>query len=184
MKKFINNYKGSFILLLTAFIWGIAFVFQNYALFPLMNVYDNLAFGLRMKKVEEMMPEPEPEPEPVDENPGIDIEKKEEISIDDFAKVDLRVAQIVECEPVKKAKKLLKLTLDDGSAEKRTVASGIALYYKPEELIGKKVILVQNLKPATLCGVESQGMILAADCDENDVKVIFVDNMPVGAKIR
>ncbi len=105
------------------------------------------------------------------------------IGIEDFAKVDLRVAQIVECEPVKKAKKLLKLTLDDGSAEKRTVASGIALYYKPDELIGKKIILVQNLKPATLCGVESSGMILAADTDDT-VKVIFVDGMENGAKIH
>ncbi len=105
------------------------------------------------------------------------------IGIEDFTKVDLRVAQIVECEPVKKAKKLLKLTLDDGSAEKRTVASGIALYYKPDELIGKKVILVQNLKPATLCGVESHGMILAADTDDT-VKVIFVDGMEDGAKIH
>lgn len=105
------------------------------------------------------------------------------IGIEDFTKVDLRVAQIVECEPVKKAKKLLKLTLNDGSGEPRTVASGIALYYKPEELIGKKVILVQNLNPATLCGVESHGMILAADTDDT-VKVIFVDGMENGAKIH
>lgn len=105
------------------------------------------------------------------------------IGIEDFAKVDLRVAQIVECEPVKKAKKLLKLTLNDGSGEARTVASGIALYYKPDELIGKKVILVQNLSPATLCGVESHGMILAAETDDT-VKVIFVDGMENGAKIH
>ena len=105
------------------------------------------------------------------------------IGIEDFAKVDLRVAQIIACEPVKKAKKLLKLTLNDGSGENRTVASGIALYYKPEELIGKKIILVQNLKPATLCGVESYGMILAADSDDG-VKVIFVDGMDNGAKIH
>ena len=105
------------------------------------------------------------------------------IGIEDFAKVDLRVAQIVECEPVKKAKKLLKLTLNDGSGNPRTVASGIALYYKPDELLGKKVILVQNLKPATLCGVESHGMILAADTDDT-VKVIFVDGMENGAKIH
>jgi len=105
------------------------------------------------------------------------------IGIEDFAKVDLRVAQIVECEPVKKAKKLLKLTLNDGSGENRTVASGIALYYKPDELIGKKVILVQNLNPATLCGVESHGMILAADTDDT-VKVIFVEGMENGAKIH
>ncbi len=106
------------------------------------------------------------------------------IGIDDFVKVDLRVAQIKECEPVKKAKKLLKLTLDDSTGTPRTVASGIAMYYKPEELIGKKVIIVSNLKPAVLCGVESAGMILAADCPDGDVKVIFVDDLPVGAKIR
>ena len=114
---------------------------------------------------------------------AVDYEGIAKIGIEDFAKVDLRVAQIVECEPVKKAKKLLKLTLDDGSKEKRTVASGIALYYKPEELLGKKIILVQNLKPATLCGVESHGMILAADTDDT-VKVIFVDGMENGAKIH
>lgn len=107
-----------------------------------------------------------------------------QISIDEFAKVELRVAEVKDCEPVKRAKKLLKLTLDDGSGTPRTVASGIAQWYKPEELIGHKVVLVANLKPAMLCGVESQGMILAADCTKDDVKVLFVDNMPAGAKIR
>ena len=91
-------------------------------------------------------------------------------------------AKIVDCEAVPKAKKLLKLTLNDGNAN-RTVASGIAKFYTPEELKGKTVILVSNLKPATLCGIESQGMILAADCGE-DVKVIFLDNVPAGSKIR
>lgn len=104
------------------------------------------------------------------------------IGIDDFAKVELRVAEITACEPVKKAKKLLKLTLNDGFGE-RTVASGIAKYYKPDELVGKKIILVANLKPAVLCGVESQGMILAAE-DGEDVKVIFVDGISAGSKIR
>lgn len=107
-----------------------------------------------------------------------------QISIDDFAKVELRVAEIKDCEPVKRAKKLLKLTLDDGSGTPRTVASGIAQWYKPEDLIGHKVVLVANLKPVVLCGVESQGMILAADCAKDDVKVLFVDHMPAGAKIR
>lgn len=107
-----------------------------------------------------------------------------QIGIDDFAKVELKVALITECEPVKRAKKLLKLTLDDGDGG-RTVASGIAEYYKPEELIGKKVIVVSNLKPAVLCKVESQGMILAADCPDDKVKVIFVDDsIPQGSKIR
>ena len=107
-----------------------------------------------------------------------------QISIDEFAKVELRVAEVKDCEPVKRAKKLLKLTLDDGSGTPRTVASGIAQWYKPEDLIGHKVVLVANLKPAVLCGVESQGMILAADCAKDDVRVLFVDNMPAGAKIR
>ena len=79
--------------------------------------------------------------------------------------------------------KLLKLTLDDGSKTPRTVASGIAKWYKPEELIGHKVIVVSNLKPAVLCGVESNGMILAADAGD-EAKVVFVDGMPNGAKIR
>jgi len=110
-----------------------------------------------------------------------EIEGIAQIGIDDFCKVDLRVAEIKACEPIKKAKKLLKLTVFDGVKE-RTVASGIAKYYKPEELVGRKIILVSNLAPAKLCGVESCGMILAATCGE-DVKVIFVDDMPSGAKI-
>ena len=112
-----------------------------------------------------------------------EIQGVAKIGIEDFAKVDLRVAKITACEPVKKAKKLLKLTLDDGTGEPRTVASGIALYYKPEELVGKSIILASNLKPAVLCGVESHGMILAADAGE-DVKVIFVDGIPAGSKVR
>lgn len=110
-----------------------------------------------------------------------EIEGVAQIGIDDFGKVDLRVAEIKACEPIKEAKKLLKLTVFDGVKE-RTVASGIAKYYKPEELVGKKIILVSNLKPAKLCGVESCGMILAATCGD-DIKVIFVDDMPAGAKI-
>lgn len=105
------------------------------------------------------------------------------IGIEDFSKVELKVAEIKDCEPVKKAKKLLKLTLDDGSKTPRIVASGIAKWYKPEDLIGHKVIVVSNLKPAVLCGVESNGMILAADAGD-EAKVVFVDGMPNGAKIR
>ena len=106
------------------------------------------------------------------------------IDIEDFMKVKLKVAQIKECEPVKKSKKLLKLLLDDGVSE-RIVVSGISNYYSPDDLIGKKIILVSNLKPAKLCGVESNGMILAATCSESEVKVIFVDNdIPCGSEIR
>ena len=107
-----------------------------------------------------------------------------QIAIDDFAKVELRTAKVIACEPIKRAKKLLKLTLNDGSGKDRIVASGIATWYKPEDLIGHTVIVVANLKPAVLCGVESNGMILAADVDDNDVKVIFADNIPEGCKIR
>ncbi len=107
------------------------------------------------------------------------------IAIDDFGKVDLRVAQILSAEPIKKAKKLLKIQLDDGFDGGRQVVSGIAPWYKPEDLVGKKVVVVANLKPAKLCGVESNGMIIAADCDENTVKVLFVDeSIPNGAKLR
>ena len=106
-----------------------------------------------------------------------------EITIDEFAKIDLRVAKIVDCEPIKKAKKLLKLTLDDGSGTPRTVASGIALWYTPEQLKGRSIVVVANLKPATLCGVESCGMILAAD-DGDAAKVIFVDGLKPGAQIH
>ena len=113
-----------------------------------------------------------------------EIEGVAKIGIEDFAKVDLRVAEVTDCVPVKRAKKLLKLTLNDGTGTPRTVASGIAKWYKPEDLIGKKVVVVSNLKSAVLCGVESCGMILAADCGEDDVRVVFVDGMPNGAKIR
>ena len=106
-----------------------------------------------------------------------------QISIDDFARVELRVAHITDCEPVKKAKKLLKIQVDDGSGEPRQIVSGIAPWYKCEDLIGKNVIIVANLKPAKLCGEMSNGMLLAGDVDKNDVKVVFVD-MPAGTKIR
>ena len=113
-----------------------------------------------------------------------EIEGIAQIGIEDFAKVELKAAKITDCEPIPKAKKLLKLTLDDGSSTPRIVASGIAKWYKPEDLIGHTVIVVSNLKPAKLCGVESNGMILAADCAEDDVKVIFIDGVPEGSKIR
>ncbi len=115
----------------------------------------------------------------------VDLSGIAQIGIEDFGKVELRSAEVKACEPVKRAKKLLKLTLDDGTGTDRTVASGIAKWYAPEDLVGKKVILVANLKPAVLCGVESQGMILASDVSEDDVKVIFLDSsIPNGSKIR
>ena len=106
------------------------------------------------------------------EEPVEEVERLPEIGIEDFAKVELRVAEILECEPVPKAKKLLKLRVDLGF-ERRQVVSGIAKFYTPDQLIGKKVVLVSNLKPAKLCGVESYGMLLASG--EEEVRVVFLD---------
>lgn len=113
------------------------------------------------------------------------IEKPEgvaQIGIDDFMKVELRTAQVLACEKVPKAKKLLKLQVDLGY-EQRQVVSGIAKFYEPEALIGKKIILVANLKPAVLCGIESNGMILASG--EEEVRVVFLaDDAPLGERVR
>ena len=112
------------------------------------------------------------------------VEKLPEITIDDFAKIQFKTALVTACEKVEKSKKLLKLSLKVGD-ETRTVASGIADYYTPEEMVGKKVVLVYNLKPAKLCGVESQGMILCAEADGR-VKVVSPEDptLPDGATVR
>lgn len=108
----------------------------------------------------------------------------QQIDIEEFVKSDLRVAKVVSCEKVKKSKKLLCLQLDDGMGG-RQVVSGISQWYAPEDLIGKKVVIVANLKPVKLCGVESFGMICAADLPDGSVKVLFVDDVfPCGAKFR
>ena len=113
-----------------------------------------------------------------------EIELAPEISIDEFFKTELRAAKVIECEKVKKSKKLLKLQLDDGMGG-RQVVSGIASCYSPEDMIGKTVILVANLKPAKLCGEVSMGMICAADLPDDKIKVIFLDDdIAPGTKIR
>ena len=135
--------------------------------FTLFARIDEKKFLLEMEKAraeaERALKANEPTPEP---------EHEAEIGIDAFSAVELRVAEILECEPVPKAKKLLKLQVDLGY-EKRQVVSGIAKYYTPDQLVGKKVALITNLKPAKLCGVDSFGMILASG--EEDVKVVFLD---------
>ena len=109
---------------------------------------------------------------------------KEEITIDDFDKVDLRVVKVLECEPIKKAKKLLKLKVDLGG-EIRQVVSGIAMHYKPEELVGKNVVLVANLKPVTLRGELSQGMILcAANDDDSKLYTVNPGELPSGSIVK
>lgn len=102
------------------------------------------------------------------------VEAKPEITIDDVDKVQLRVGEVIACEKVKKSKKLLCSQIRIGD-EVRQIVSGIANYYKPEEMVGKKVVVVTNLKPAKLCGIESQGMILAAGDDKDNLSVLTVD---------
>lgn len=156
-------------------------VHKGEILFPRIDVEKeieelNNIINENMKKAQENLSE--------SEKTAKSIELAPEITIDDFAKIEIRVAKVISCEKVKKSKKLLCLQLDDGMGG-RQVVSGIAQYYKPEDLIGKKIQLIANLKPAKLCGIESNGMICAADLADGGCKVIFVDDdIPVGAKIR
>ena len=132
--------------------------------------------------VKEEAPAPAPAAEP--EQPALPP-LKEEITYDDFMKVDLRLAKVKACEEVKKSKKLLKLTLDV-AGEERTVVSGIKKWYAPADLVGKTVVLVANLKPATLCGVESRGMVLAVSdpADEHLALITPSADMPSGYVVR
>lgn len=113
-----------------------------------------------------------------------EIEGLAKIDFDDFSKVELRIAKITECENVKKSKKLLKIHVDDGTAEGRQIVSGISQYYTPDDLIGKSVVIVANLKSAKLCGEVSDGMLLAADTADGGIKVLFVDGMEAGMQLR
>ncbi|MBR0534755.1 MAG: methionine--tRNA ligase [Clostridia bacterium] len=140
-------------------------------------LFSRLDVEKTLAEIEASLPAPEAEE---DEKEIVGLA---EIQYDDFAKVELRVCKVVDCQPIKKAKKLLQLTLDDGTKEPRTVASGIAKWYKPEDLIGKSVIVVANLAPRALCGVESHGMILAGEITEDDIKVAFVEGLPAGTML-
>lgn len=157
--------------------------------------FGNIPAGIKVAKAEPIFPRLEVEPEvsyiksqmkgstPKQEEKQQEKETSEEISIDEFFKVDLRVAEVLHAEPVKKADKLLKLQLDLGT-EKRQVVSGIAKWYSPDELQGKKVICVANLKPVKLRGELSQGMILAGE-DNGKLSLATVDQtLPNGTKIK
>lgn len=116
----------------------------------------------------------------------VEAEVKEEpsyITYDEFAKLDIRIAEVKAAERVPKADKLLQLTLDDGAGE-RTIVAGVAQYYEPETLIGRKVVLLANLKPAKIRGVESQGMMLAADIEGRAVILRPDEDIPAGSKVR
>ncbi|HAT4363052.1 TPA: methionine--tRNA ligase [Clostridium perfringens] len=149
-------------------------VVKGDVIFPRIDVEEKLA------ELQALKPAPvKPANEELVKNPI-----KEEITIDDFDKIDLRVVKVLECEPVKKAKKLLKLKVDLGG-EERQVISGIAQYYKPEELVGKYVVLVANLKPVKLRGELSQGMILAAaPSDDSELLLVNPGEMLTGSQVR
>lgn len=128
--------------------------------------------------VPETTPTAIPEAAPVPETPQIDIEY--------FSKIDLRVAQIESVEALPKSKKLLKLHVDLGPLGKRQILSGIALHYGPETLIGRKIIVIANLKPAKLMGEESQGMLLAASTEGDAILSLLQPNceIPAGSRVR
>jgi methionyl-tRNA synthetase len=153
-----------------------ATVHRGEALFPRIDLSKELEELEKLTAAHKNPVKEEAKEEPEEEGAGL-------IDINEFGKVELRVGLVTQCEPVKKSDKLLKLQIDLGT-ETRQIVSGISQWYSPEDLIGKKVIVVANLKPAKLRGVESQGMILAADAGDA-AKVIFCDDdTPVGAKVR
>lgn len=146
------------------------------ALFPRIDVAKTLEEleAMRLAQLEANKPKEEYKMQPI----------KEEITIEDFEKIDLRVVKVLACEPIKKAKKLLKLTVDL-NGEERQVVSGIAMHYKPEELVGKYVVLVANLKPVTLRGELSQGMILAASTDDDSIlSLVNPGELQTGSQVR
>ena len=136
-----------------------------------------------MEKVNELHP---PKEEPKEEKPEekvVDIEAKPEITFDDFAKLQFQVGEVIACEAVKKSKKLLCSQVKIGS-QVRQIVSGIKAYYTPEEMVGKKVMVVTNLKPAKLAGILSEGMILCAEDADGNVCVVSPEkNMPAGSEI-
>lgn len=106
------------------------------------------------------------------------------IAIDDFMKVELRVAKVLEAEAVPKSKKLIKLRVDVGT-EHRTILAGIAEAYTPDQLVGRTIVVVANLKPRPMMGMESQGMVLAASTESGPPSLVAVDaSLPAGARVR
>ena len=148
-------------------------------LFPRLDIAEEVEFIKTKMQGEAAQPQKQDSVEKKEEKP----EEIDEISIDDFMKIDMRVAEVIEAEPVKKADKLLKLQLDLGY-EKRQVVSGIAQYYKPQELVGRKVICITNLKPVKLRGELSQGMILAGSKDGKLSLATVDQTLPNGAKVK
>jgi len=172
-------------------IWnqlGIATKLSDVRLSDGAAVFGGLVVGTKVNKPEQIFPRID-EQEVIDEGtaevPVAEIPKFEslpEVSIDDFAKMDLRVAKVLAAEKVLKADKLLKLEVDLGG-EVRTIVSGIAKHYVPEDLVGQSVLMIVNLKSATIRGIESRGMVLAASAD-GKLAVVAVPDMPAGSKVK
>ena len=121
---------------------------------------------------------------PANAQPPVTPAEDTRISIDDFMKVELRVAKVLEAEAVPKSKKLLKLRVDTGT-DQRTIVAGIAEAYQPEQLVGRTIVVVANLRPAKLMGVESNGMVLAGSVDGGKPVLIgFDEEIPLGARVR
>ncbi|MCY6484913.1 methionine--tRNA ligase [Clostridium aestuarii] len=154
---------------------GTKVIEKGEAIFPRIDVEKKLEelANLQEQQMKSTEDQKVPEMEPI----------KQEITIEDFDKIDLRVAKVLECEPVKKAKKLLKLKVDLGG-EVRQVVSGIAKYYKPEEMVGKYIVLVANLKPVKLMGELSQGMILAASDDKDKLVAVNPGELVTGSRVK
>ena len=174
-------------------IWGQLGIAQDFSCVQLADIktWGNMPVGTKVNKPEQIFPRIELEEKAeiavkAVEKPKQKVEEKVandavEITIDEFSKMDLRVVKVLAAEKVKKADKLLMLTVDLGN-EQRTIISGIAKHYEPEALVGKKVVMVVNLKPAKIRGVLSHGMVLAASMDEA-LKVVEID-MPIGSKVK
>ena len=152
-------------------------VMKGEPIFPRLDLEEEVNF------IKEKMQSTQPKVEEKKEEKAEAAQEADEITIDDFMKVDLHVAEVTAAEPVKKADKLLKLQLDLGY-ETRQVVSGIAQYYKPEDLVGQRVICVTNLKPVKLRGELSQGMILAGSKDGKLALATVPDSLPLGAKVK
>jgi methionyl-tRNA synthetase len=152
------------------------------------TAFGGLKAGTKVNKPQQIFPRIEEKEENDTAESSVSVQEKPnfetlpEVSIDEFAKLDLRVAKVLAAEKVAKADKLLKLEVDLGG-EVRTIISGIAKHYTPEELVGQNVLMIVNLKPAKIRGIESRGMVLAASMDDK-LAVVTVPDMPAGSKVK
>ncbi len=166
-------------------IWSQLGIRTDFAKMQLQDAqqWGGLEVGIKVAQPQPIFPRIEDKPV-ADKKPVPEIQPVQtpEVSIDEFAKMDLRVAKVIAAEKVAKADKLLKLLVDLGD-EQRTIVSGIAQHYTPEELVGKNVVMIINLKPAKIRGIESRGMVLAASCD-GKLTLVTAPDMPAGSKVK